>query len=142
MRTDFRHFSFKLLYFCNEQKRNGMEKKLFLIVVLLVAIIGMASTDVEADEKRILAGKPHPSVDSTVTVSYNNGIVNIQSKSQQVSYDVNVSIRNAEGNVIYTREVPLIDDQTTSICLPEDVDEEKCALEIEYGEEKRLKVYF
>lgn len=119
-----------------------MENKMFFIVILLVTIIGMASTNVEADEKRILAGKQHPSVDSTFTVSYYNGIVNIQNKGQQACNDVNISIQNTEGNVIYTCEAPLVDGQTTSICLPEDVDEEKCVLEIEYDKEKRLKVYF
>lgn len=119
-----------------------MKKTVFAMSMLLFMLFDIYSVNAEvAINVKDVMGKSHPSEDSIFTISYDNGTINIQSKKQQTNGEANVSIQDTERNIIYMCEVPLISEQTTSIHLPKDVDEEKCTMDVEC-EDKRLKIYF
>lgn len=110
-----------------------MKHRLIIISMLLFSSTSIlfASNPIILNRRPVKSGKPAPTVDTLITASYDDGTVTIRSK-EDIPF-MEVTIQSPSGDVIYTHCVSSPAQSTARIDLPEEVDEDKYAIELRYN---------
>ena len=110
-----------------------MKHKLIIISMLLFSSTSIlfASNSITLNVRPVKPGKPAPTVDTVITASYDDGTVMIRSKEEIPFIEVN--IQSSSGDVIYSHCISSPAQSATRIDLPEEVDEDKYAIELRYN---------